>query len=58
MRIIKRIASFLVLGILLLIVAFDIWGFATLGRITPALDPARDDDANKVVMVMDCSRRR
>jgi hypothetical protein len=51
MRIIKRIASFLVLGILLLIVAFDIWGFATLGRITPALDPARDDDANKVVMV-------
>lgn len=51
MRIFKKLASILVLGLLLLIVAFDIWGFATLGKITPAQNSVRDDGANKVVMV-------
>lgn len=51
MRTIKKLASILILGFLLLVVAFDIWGFATLGRITPAQNSIRNDDANKVVMV-------
>jgi hypothetical protein len=33
------------------VAALDIWGFLTLGTIVPAADQARDDDANRVVMV-------
>jgi hypothetical protein len=51
MRIIKKILAFGLLGFFLLILAFDIWGFATLGTITPQLEAVRDDNANKVVMV-------
>ena len=39
------------LGLLLVIVAFNIWGFATLGTLSPAAEPVRDADANRVVMV-------
>jgi hypothetical protein len=51
MRIIKKFLAFGLLGFFLLILAFDIWGFATLGTITPQLEAVRDDNANKVVMV-------
>lgn len=46
----KTVAAFL-LGFLLLIVALDIWGMLSLGSITPSLNPERDQNANKVVMV-------
>jgi len=39
------------LGFLLLVAAFDIWGFLTLGTITPGEAQARNDKANRVVMV-------
>lgn len=51
MRIIMKISAFGLIGFLLLLLAFDIWGFATLGSITPQDDAARDDNANTVVMV-------
>ena len=51
MRILGKLSAFALLAFLLLILAFDIWGFATLGTITPQADAARDDNANKVVMV-------
>lgn len=51
MKITKKLIWFVPLTFLLLVVAFDIWGFLTLGTITPALDQARDENANRVVMV-------
>jgi hypothetical protein len=51
MRIIKKLSAFGLLGFLLLILAFDIWGFSTLGNITPQDDTVRDSNANKIVMV-------
>lgn len=51
MRIIKKLSALGLLGFLLLILAFDIWGFSTLGNITPQDDAVRDSNANKIVMV-------
>ncbi|CAA0078340.1 Uncharacterised protein [Halioglobus japonicus] len=47
----KKIASFLIVITLLVVVAFDIWGAVTLGTITPSPNPELRDDANQVVMV-------
>jgi hypothetical protein len=52
MRIVKIIASVSLLAFLVLILAFDIWGFSTLGTITPETQPTYDENANKVVMVL------
>lgn len=51
MNTIKKIASLIFVGLLLLVVAFDIWGALTLGSLTPAPNPELQEDANKVVMV-------
>lgn len=51
MSILRRTLLFLLLALLALVAAFNIWGFATLGSLTPAQDPLRDPDANRVVMV-------
>ena len=51
MAALKKIAIFLIAGLLLVIVALDIWGALTLGSLTPSANPALDKDANKVVMV-------
>jgi hypothetical protein len=51
MRMIKKLSAFGLLGFLLLILAFDIWGFSTLGNITPQDDAVYDSNANNVVMV-------
>ena len=51
MNTLKKIFSVLVLGLLLMIVAFDIWGALTLGSLTPAENPELQEDANRVVMV-------
>jgi len=51
MRILGKIILFGALGLFILIAVFDIWGFMTLGTITPAKDASIDSDANRVVMV-------
>jgi uncharacterized protein YbjT (DUF2867 family) len=51
MKAVKKVAYFLVIGIALVIIAFDIWGAVTLGTITPSPNPEIRDDANQVVMV-------
>jgi hypothetical protein len=51
MNIFKTFLLFLAITFLALIVAFDLWGFLTLGTITPQAQPNRDQDANAVVMV-------
>lgn len=51
MKIIAKIVLFLLLGFLLLVLAFDVWGFLTLGSLTPQEPGQRDDNANRVVMV-------
>ncbi len=51
MNLTKKLILFLPLGFFLLVAAFDIWGFLTLGTIVPATDQNRDQNANRVVMV-------
>lgn len=51
MNILKKFLLFLPITFLALIAAFDLWGFLTLGTITPQPQPIRDQDANAVVMV-------
>lgn len=48
---IKKLVLVLGAGLLLLVVALDIWGALTLGTVTPAANPVRDENANNVVMV-------
>ena len=51
MKVAKKLLLYLLSGLLLLVAAFDIWGFFTLGTIVPATEPVRDVNANRVVMV-------
>jgi len=51
MKIFKRIALFFVVGTILLLAASNIWGALTLGSLVPAPEPARDQNANRVVAV-------
>lgn len=51
MKIIKTFALLLLLGLLALVVVFDIWGALTLGTIEPAAKPVLAEGANDVVMV-------
>jgi len=51
MKIAKKLGLFLLLSFLVVVAAFDIWGFFTLGTLTPTADPVRDKNANQVVMV-------
>jgi hypothetical protein len=51
MKIITKAVSLLLLGFLLLVLSFDIWGYLTLGTLTPREPAERDGDANRVVMV-------
>ena len=51
MTTVKKLVLFVLLSFVLLVAAFDIWGFLTLGTMTPAADPVRDQDANRIVMV-------
>ena len=47
----KKLLFYVLPGLLLVLVVFDIWGFLTLGTIAPSPDAARDSSANQVVMV-------
>lgn len=47
----KKIVLFFLLGLVLVLAGLNIWGWATLGTLHPALDPVRDPEANRVVMV-------
>jgi len=51
MKLVKKLALLITVGFILLIVAYDIWGFVTLGTILPLEATTRDQNANKVVMV-------
>jgi hypothetical protein len=51
MKTITKIFLFIILGTFALIAALNIWGATTLGTIKPLIDQARDNEANKVVMV-------
>lgn len=51
MKAAKKLFLFVPLSFLLLVVAFDVWGFLTLGTIVPTAGQARDANANRVVMV-------
>ena len=51
MNLTKKVAFYLIAGLVLTVAAFDIWGALTLGHITPAPNAALDEEANKVVMV-------
>lgn len=50
----KTIKIFLVVIVaifLIVVVAFNVWGYLTLGKITPQIDTPRDIAANRVVMI-------
>lgn len=51
MKTIKMFVLILIIGLVLLVIGLNIWGALTLGSIQPVINPALDDDANKVVMV-------
>ena len=51
MKLALKLATFVTLALLLLIAALDIWGFLTLGTITPGKNATMDESANRVVMV-------
>ncbi len=51
MKLLLKIALYLGAGFLLLVAAFDVWGFLTLGTLDPAEQAARDPEANRVVLV-------
>lgn len=51
MKLIGKIIAYGLLGFLLLVLAFNIWGFLTLGKITPEEPARRTEGANRVVMV-------
>ncbi len=51
MNVFTKISAAAVLGVALLVAAFDLWGFLTLGTLTPDEESTRDTNANAVVMV-------
>jgi uncharacterized protein YbjT (DUF2867 family) len=51
MNVLKKLALAVLLLLLALFVALNIWGYLTLGKLEPAADAVRDPDANRVVMV-------
>lgn len=51
MSVTKKIALVGLVGLSLLVVSFNLWGYLTLGTLTPAEESARDPRANTVVMV-------
>jgi hypothetical protein len=51
MRTVRKSVLAILAGLLLLVAAFDIWGFLTLGTLTPNVEAGRDNNANRVVMV-------
>lgn len=51
MKLLIKIALYLVVGFLLLVAAFDVWGLLTLGTLDPAEQAAKDPEANRVVLV-------
>lgn len=51
MKLTVKLALLVMIGFFALVAATDIWGYLTLGAITPAEDAARAKNANRVVMV-------
>ena len=55
MNVITKGLKYFILGFLLLIAGFDVWGRLTLGTLTPEQGAVRDRTANQVVMVFGAS---
>lgn len=51
MTLLKKTVLVLLSGVLAVVVAFDLWGALTLGKIEPDANPVLTDNANDVVMV-------
>lgn len=51
MSVTRKIATVGLAGLALLVASFNLWGYFTLGKLTPAAEAARDPAANAVVMV-------
>ncbi|NQX88814.1 MAG: hypothetical protein HRT77_09120 [Halioglobus sp.] len=51
MKIIGKAVAYCLLGFLVLLVAFNLWGYLTLGNLTPIMPGQLADSANRVVMV-------
>ena len=51
MHVLKKLALAALIILVLTIIAFNIWGYLTLGRLEPSATSARDAEANRVVMV-------
>lgn len=51
MKTVRKPTLYAAIAFLLLIVVLNIWGFVTLGTLTPAADVTRDARANRVVLV-------
>ena len=51
MKVFKKLALATLLILALVIAAFNIWGFVTLGTMEPSANTTRDEQANRVVMV-------
>ena len=52
MNLAKKLLFFVFPALLLVLVAFDIWGFFSLGTIVPSPMAVRDSSANRVVWPM------
>ena len=51
MNLLKKLALAAVIFLVLAVIGTNIWGYLTLGKLQPAEGSARDQDANRVVMV-------
>lgn len=51
MQVLKKLALAVFIILVLIVVAFNIWGYLTLGTLEPAAEGTRDAQANRVVMV-------
>lgn len=52
MKILLAILKWLLIAFVVLLIGFNIWGYATLGKIQPGETAVRDVEANKVVAVL------
>jgi len=57
MKILKKSILAVLIALVLAVVSFNVWGYLTLGRLTPGDSQPRDDNANKVVMVFGATGR-
>jgi hypothetical protein len=52
MKLVQKFSLYLLLAVVALLIGFNLWGYVTLGTITPDATATRDPAANRVVMVL------